>query len=303
MLSFQMSLVRCSRLSGPAQLMAVYWDSVHLTVSHSGKKSLLDCRTGLPWTLCETLGQPLTDSLHYRFLPSKLGGIILVLLSPQAWLFVQHVVHACCSSSPFLYVRSLATYFASLMNDSMDLGVVDTLLTALEIAHKAWDDERQHSMFEKVLGQVSENWGFRPPWLNKHLLSTYQARWLAKKLTEGAGRFVEVSLIQRQLRLSVIFELSNYTLSGEYLGNSFCLCVSYRIRDWCWFWKVIKWTVMGYYRDQRGNLWKAAWDKTHVQTSGLDNKEQLRKITSFLMGLSLLICKMWALDKLVLKEH
>lgn len=43
------------------------------------------------------------------------------------------------------------------MNNSMDLGVVDTLLTALEIAHKAWDDERQHSMFEKVLGQVSEN--------------------------------------------------------------------------------------------------------------------------------------------------
>lgn len=79
-----------------------------------------------------------------------------MLLSPQAWLFIQCVVHACCSS-PFLYVPSLATYFASLVNSSMDLRVIDTLLTALEIAHKAWDDERQHSMFEKVLGQVSEN--------------------------------------------------------------------------------------------------------------------------------------------------
>lgn len=41
---------------------------------------------------------------------------------------------------------------------------------------------------EKVLGWVSENWCSRPSWLNKHLLRTSRARWLAKKLKEEAGR-------------------------------------------------------------------------------------------------------------------
>lgn len=49
---------------------------------------------------------------------------------------------------------------------------------------------RGSMMFEKVLGQVLKNQGSRPTGLSMNLLNTYQERWLAKKLKEGAGRCV-----------------------------------------------------------------------------------------------------------------
>lgn len=49
---------------------------------------------------------------------------------------------------------------------------------------------RDSMMVESVLGQVLKNQVSRPTGLNMHLLNTYQARWLAKKLKEGAGRCV-----------------------------------------------------------------------------------------------------------------
>lgn len=73
----------------------------------------------------------------------------------------------------------------------MDLEVVETILAALGIAYTlACDDRRQPSVRKlRYLAECQKTRVPEQPDLIKHLLSTYQARWLAKKLKEGAGRF------------------------------------------------------------------------------------------------------------------
>lgn len=69
--------------------------------------------------------------------------IIPVLLSSQAWLFIQlwYLPFAPCLLS---FMSLLSHYIVSLINSSMDLEGVETVLSALGIAHaQACDSQRQ----------------------------------------------------------------------------------------------------------------------------------------------------------------
>lgn len=123
--------------------------------------------------------------------------------------------------------------------------------------------------FEKILSQVSENQGSRPTWLNKHLLSTYQARWLAKKLKEGAGRCARCNWFrasQDSVRcVSSVIILREW----ENLEDLFYLGVYYRTRTGVGFEKWLRglwWDITGTWVEISGRQ-KSAWGKTQKQVN------------------------------------